>query len=237
MTTNKLVDERTANKQEMRPGDYISLCVSDTGTGMPPEVVARIFDLFYTTKPLGEGTGLGLSMVYGFVRQSDGQVRVDSQVGAGTSICLYLPRYAGVVEAAANVEAVPIESGQGETVLLIEDEHGLRDIIEEVLRDAGYRVLTAQDGPTGLQVLNSDARVDLLLTDVGLPGGLNGRQVADAGRVRRPKLKVLFITGYADTAAVGNGRLDPGMEVMTKPFEISALANSVRALIDAPWPH
>jgi len=237
VTTNKLVGERTAREQEMRPGDYISMCVSDTGTGMPPEVLARIFDPFYTTKPLGEGTGLGLSMVYGFVRQSEGQVRVHSQVGAGTSICLYLPRYAGVVEAAANVEAEPIESGHGETVLLIEDEHGLRDIIEEVLSDAGYRVLTAQDGPTGLQVLNSDTRVDLLLTDVGLPGGLNGRQVADAGRVHRPNLKVLFITGYADTAAVGNGRLDPAMEVMTKLFEMSALVNSVRTLIDAPWPN
>jgi CheY-like chemotaxis protein len=201
---------------------------------MPPEVVARIFDPFYTTKPLGEGTGLGLSMVYGFVRQSDGQVRVNSEVGIGTSMCLYLPRYAGVAQAEETVEAPPIESGQGETVLLIEDEHGLRDIIGEVLRDAGYRVLTAQDGPTGLQVLNSDTRVDLLLTDVGLPGGLNGRQVADAARVHRPKLKVLFITGYANTAAVGNGRLAPGMEVMTKPFEIGALANSVRALIDAP---
>jgi PAS domain S-box-containing protein len=235
-TTNKFVDERTAREQEMRPGDYISLCVSDTGMGMAPEVVTRIFDPFFTTKPLGEGTGLGLSMVYGFVRQSDGQVHVHSEVGVGTSMCLYLPRYAGLAQTQETVEALPMEAGQGETVLLIEDEHGLRDIVGEVLRDAGYRVLTAQDGPTGLQVLNSDTRVDLLLTDVGLPGGLNGRQVADAARAHRPNLKVLFITGYASTAAVGNGRLAPGMEVMTKPFEISALVNSVRALIDARWP-
>ena len=230
-TADQWIDAAAAKEKDMRPGQYVSLCVSDTGAGMPPEVMARIFDPFFTTKPLGEGTGLGLSMVYGFVRQSDGQVRVHSDVGAGTTVCLYLPRHSGVVEDRAPVEAPPIESGHGETVLLIEDEHALRDIVEEVLRDAGYRVLTAQDGPTGLQVLNSDTRVDLLVTDVGLPGGLNGRQVADAARVRRPGLKVLFITGYADTAAVGNGRLDPGMEVMTKPFEIGAFANKVRALI------
>ena len=236
VTANKWIDERSAREQEMRPGDYVSLCVSDTGTGMPPEVVARIFDPFYTTKPLGEGTGLGLSMVYGFVRQSDGQVRVHSKVGSGTSISLYLPRYAGVAPAEETVETLPIESGHGETILLIEDEHALREIVEDVLRDAGYRMLTAQDGPTGLRILNSDTRVDLLLTDVGLPGGLNGRQVADAARVHRPRLKVLFITGYANTAAVGNGRLDPGMQVMTKPFEISELANNVRALIDARFP-
>ena len=232
VTANRWIDERSAERA-MPLGEYVSLCVSDTGTGMPPEVVKRIFDPFYTTKPLGEGTGLGLSMVYGFVTQSGGQVRVHSQPGVGTAMCLYLPRHAGTVLADEPVKAPSIESGNGDTVLLIEDEHALRDIVEEVLREAGYRVLTAHDGPTGLQILHSDTRVDLLVTDVGLPGGLNGRQVADAARVRRAGLKVLFITGYADTAAVGNGRLDPGMEVITKPFEISALANRVRALIDA----
>ena len=232
VTANKLIDADTAKEGEMRPGQYISLCVSDTGTGMSPEVIARIFDPFYTTKPLGEGTGLGLSMVYGFVRQSDGQVRVHSEEGVGTTMCLYLPRYTGAALAEEHVEPLSIESGRDETVLLIEDESALRDIVEEVLRDAGYRVLTAQDGHTGLKILNSDACVDLLVTDVGLPGGLNGRQVADAARVWRPGLKVLFITGYADTAAVGNGRIDHGMEVLTKPFEISTLTRKVRALID-----
>jgi PAS domain S-box-containing protein len=232
-TANESIDERSAER-ELRPGQYISIRVSDTGSGMPPDVVARIFDPFFTTKPLGEGTGLGLSMVYGFVRQSGGHVRVHSEVGAGTTMCLYLPRHVGAAPSEERVEAVHIESGEGETVLVIEDEPAVRVIVEEVLRDAGYRVLTARDGPTGLQVLNSDTRVDLLVTDVGLPGGLNGRQVADAARVQRPSLKVLFVTGYADTADVGNGRLEPGMEVLTKPFEISALANKVRALIDAP---
>jgi PAS domain S-box-containing protein len=232
MTTNKYINELTP-EQNMPPGEYVLLCASDTGTGMPSEVIKRIFDPFYTTKPLGEGTGLGLSMVYGFVRQSGGQVRVQSEVGAGTTMSLYLPRYAGTVLVEEPLKALPIESGHGETVLVIEDEHALRDIVEEVLRDAGYRVLTAQDGSTGLQILLSDTRVDLLVTDVGLPGGLNGRQVADAARVSCRGLKVLFITGYANTAAVGNGHLDTGMEVMTKPFNISAFANKVRALIDS----
>jgi PAS domain S-box-containing protein len=232
VTANALIDERTAKENQMRPGQYIALSVSDTGTGMPAGVIARIFDPFYTTKPLGEGTGLGLSMVYGFVRQSEGQVRVHSEEGVGTTMRLYLPRHAGEAHAEERVEALCVGPGQDETVLLIEDESGLRDIIEEVLCDAGYRVLTAQDGLAGLKILNSDACVDLLVTDVGLPGGLNGRQVADAARVRRPGLKVLFITGYADTAAVGNGRIDQGMEVMIKPFEISALTRKIRALID-----
>lgn len=230
-TANRVIGERTRDLN-LLPGQYITLWVADTGTGMSSEVIGRIFDPFYTTKPLGEGTGLGLSMVYGFVHQSGGHVQVHSEVGCGTTMCLYLPRYDGVLHAEEPSEAAAVESGHGETVLVIEDERALRDIIEEVLHDAGYHVLTAQDGHTGLQILNSNARVELLATDVGLPGGLNGRQVADAARVCRPNLKVLFITGYADTAVVGNGRLDPGMEVMTKPFEINALAKKVRALID-----
>jgi len=230
-THNKSI-HADSEERNMPLGDYVLLCLSDTGSGMPPEVIARIFDPFYTTKPLGEGTGLGLSMVYGFVHQSGGEIRVHSEVGAGTTMRLYLPRYHGTVSADEPVKALTVEAGQGETVLVIEDEHALRDIIEEVLRDTGYRVFTAQDGPTGLQILQSNTRIDLLVTDVGLPGGLNGRQVADAARNQRAGLKVLFITGYADTAAVGNGRLDQGMEVMTKPFEISALTRKIRALLD-----
>jgi PAS domain S-box-containing protein len=237
VTSNQLIDERIAKEREMRPGEYVSLCVSDTGTGMTTEVMARIFDPFYTTKPIGEGTGLGLSMVYGFIQQSDGQVHVRSDVGVGTTMCLYLPRYDGAPHAQAHVESPSITSGRDETVLLIEDERALRDIIEEVLRETGYRVLTAYDGSTGLQILNSDTHVDLLVTDVGLPGGLNGRQVADAARVSRPGLRVLFITGYADVTTIGNGRIDHGMEVMTKPFEISALTHRVRKLIDTNRPH
>ncbi|KQQ86370.1 PAS domain S-box protein [Massilia sp. Leaf139] len=236
-TINQWIDESAAKEKAIRPGQYVSLRVTDTGSGMAPELVTRIFDPFFTTKPLGEGTGLGLSMVYGFVRQSEGHVRVSSVPGRGTTMWLYLPCYAGALQEQEAREVLSAESGQGETVLLIEDEDALREIIEEVLREAGYRVLTAQNGSAGLQVLHSDARVDLLITDVGLPGGLNGRQVADAARIKRPSLKVLFITGYADTAAVGNGRLDPGMEVMTKPFAITEFSGRVRALIEARPPN
>lgn len=235
-TANVRIDDST-RERSMPPGDYVLLSVADTGTGMPPEVISRIFDPFYTTKPLGAGTGLGLSMVYGFVRQSGGQVRVHSEVGKGTSMFLYLPRHEGDWQEEVQAPPVSFEPGQGETVLLIEDEPSLRDIVEEILYDAGYRVLTAQDGPTGLHILHSDAQIDLLITDVGLPGGLNGRQVADLARMRRPALKVLFVTGYADTAAVGNGHLEPGMEMIAKPFEISAFARKVQAMVKARPQH
>lgn len=229
-TANRSIDEYH-REPNMAPGEYVVLSVSDTGSGMPPEVIERIFDPFYTTKPLGEGTGLGLSMVYGFVHQSGGQVRVSSEVGIGTTMSLYLPRYVGTVAAEDSIASAPFESGHGETVLIIEDEPVLRELIEEVLRDAGYRVFTAQDGPTGLQVLRSNTHIDLLITDVGLPGGLNGRQVADAARIWRQNLKVLFITGYADAATIGDGGLAPGMEVMTKPFDISIFANRIGSLV------
>jgi CheY-like chemotaxis protein len=200
---------------------------------MSPEVISRAFDPFFTTKPVGRGTGLGLSMVYGFVRQSGGQVRVYSELGRGTTMCLYLPRYLG--EAEPEPEPRPSqfdERASGESVLVIEDEETIRTLITEELQNLGYSVIGVAEGAAGLAVLQSDIRVDLLLTDVGLPGGLNGRQVADAGRVTRPALKVLFITGYAENAAVGNGLLDHGMEVVTKPFEIAALAEKVRDMIE-----
>jgi CheY-like chemotaxis protein len=172
-------------------------------------------------------------MVYGFVRQSGGQVRVYSELGRGTTMCLYLPRYLG--EAEPEPEPRPSqfdERASGESVLVIEDEETIRTLITEELQNLGYSVIGVAEGAAGLAVLQSDIRVDLLLTDVGLPGGLNGRQVADAGRVTRPALKVLFITGYAENAAVGNGLLDHGMEVVTKPFEIAALAEKVRDMIE-----
>jgi nitrogen-specific signal transduction histidine kinase len=232
-TANKWLDERAAAERELSPGQYLSLCVTDTGTGMTPEVISRVFDPFFTTKPLGQGTGLGLSMTHGFVRQSGGQVRVYSEVGKGTTMCLYLPRFIGDAETPeAAVDAADAEPGRGETVLVIDDEEPIRMLITDVLEEAGYRVLKAADGPTGLKVLDSDARIDLLITDVGLPGGFNGRQVADAARAKRPDLKVLFITGYAENAVVGNGHLEPGMQVITKPFAIAALGARVREIIE-----
>lgn len=231
-TANKWLDERAARDRELAPGQYISVCVTDTGTGMPPDIVARAFDPFFTTKPMGEGTGLGLSMVYGFVRQSGGQVRIYSEVGHGTTMCLYLPRHSGEAGLQDEPDAEALDPGTGETVLVIDDEPDIRLVIVDVLEEAGYAVLEAGDGASGLRILQSDARVDLLITDVGLPGGMNGRQVADAARKIRPALKVLFITGFAENAVVGNGYLEKGMEVMTKPFEISVLGNKVRDLID-----
>jgi len=232
-TANKWFDQRVARERDLLPGQYVALCVSDTGIGMTPEVAARAFDPFFTTKPLGEGTGLGLSMIYGFVRQSGGQVRIYSEVGRGTTMCLYLPRHVGEDEEAEEPPArAGIDEGAGETVLVIDDEPTVRMLIVEVLEENGYTAIEAADGPGGLRILQSDARIDLLITDVGLPGGMNGRQVADAARLARPALKVLFVTGYAENAAVGNGHLEPGMQVITKPFVVAALGNKVRELID-----
>jgi CheY-like chemotaxis protein len=235
-TANKWLDQRGARERDLEPGQYLSLCVTDTGTGMPPEVIARAFEPFFTTKPIGQGTGLGLSMIYGFVRQSGGQVRIYSEVGGGTTMCLYLPRHYGPMEGGDEMpdlsEAPRAE--QGQTVLVVDDEPTVRMLVTEVLEDLGYTAIEAADGAAGLKVLRSDVRIDLLVTDVGLPGGMNGRQMADAGRVVRPDLKVLFITGYAENAVVGNGHLEPGMQVLTKPFVMEALASRVRELIDAP---
>jgi CheY-like chemotaxis protein len=200
---------------------------------MPPDVIAKAFDPFFTTKPLGEGTGLGLSMIYGFVRQSGGQVHIESQLGHGTTVCLYLPRHQGrtdVAENAATLADAP-RAGAGETVLVVDDEPTVRLLVTEVLEELGYAAIEASDGASGLAVLQSGARIDLLVTDVGLPGGMNGRQMADAARVKRPDLTVLFITGYAEKAVVGNGHLEPGMHVMTKPFAMEALASRIQALI------
>jgi CheY-like chemotaxis protein len=232
-TANKWLDERGAAERDLTPGQFVSLCVTDTGTGMTPDVIARAFDPFFTTKPLGQGTGLGLSMIYGFVRQSGGQVRVYSEIGQGTTMCLYLPRYQGDAEEAETQVAEPgvATSHSGETVLVVDDEPTVRMLVVEVLQEAGYEVIEAPDGPKGLKVLESKRRIDLLITDVGLPGGMNGRQLADAARVHRPDLKVLFITGYAENAAVGNGHLDQGMSVLTKPFTIDALTRRFKELI------
>ena len=232
-TANKTFDERSAKERGLVAGSYVALSVSDTGTGMTPDVMSKAFDPFFTTKPLGQGTGLGLSMIHGFVRQSGGQVRIYSEVGIGTTMSLYLPRYLGEAEEAdPGAEPQGATDGQGEIVLVIDDEPTVRMLIVEVLAESGYTTIEAEDGAKGLAILQSDRRIDLLITDVGLPGGMNGRQVADAARATRPALKVLFVTGYAENAAVGNGLLDSGMEVITKPFAVGALGNKVRAMIE-----
>nr|WP_245291309.1 CHASE domain-containing protein [Methylobacterium aquaticum] len=234
-TENRWIDHRQAEALELAEGQYLSLCVSDTGTGMPPEVVARAFDPFFTTKPMGEGTGLGLSMIYGFAKQSGGQVRIASEVGAGTTVCLFLPRHRGEadVDGPAPGRRPLAQAEAGETVLIVDDEPTVRMLVTDVLNDLGYTAVEAADGAGGLRVLQSDARVDLLVTDVGLPGGMNGRQMADAARVDRPDLKVLFITGFAETTLLSNGQLEPGMAVLTKPFAVDALAARIREMISS----
>ncbi|WP_245410999.1 hybrid sensor histidine kinase/response regulator [Microvirga flavescens] len=214
-------------------GEYVTLCVSDTGTGMPPETVARAFDPFFTTKPIGQGTGLGLSMVYGFAKQSEGQVIINSEVGEGTSVRIFLPRYQGAAETVQMpVTELPTPKIEhDEIVLVVEDEPVVRALIVDVLQDLGYRALQAPDGPSGLKLLESASRIDLLVTDIGLPG-MNGRQLADHARKQRPGLKILFITGYAENAAIASGFLEPGMEMITKPFPIEAIASRIREMIE-----
>jgi PAS domain S-box-containing protein len=232
-TANRWLDERAGRERDLAPGQYLSICVSDTGTGMAPEVVSRAFDPFFTTKPLGEGTGLGLSMVYGFARQSGGQVRIYSEVGRGTTVCMYLPRHHGKEQRADTNgdDAAAPRAEQGETVLVVDDEPTLRMLMTEALQELGYTTIEAADGIAALKVIQSARRVDLLVTDVGLPGGINGRQLADAGRTARADLKVLFITGYAENAVVGHGHLDPGFHILTKPFAIDALGSRVRDIL------
>ena len=232
-TGNRWIDERFGREHDLAAGQYVSLCVSDTGTGMTPEVVSRAFDPFFTTKPIGMGTGLGLSMIYGFAKQSGGQVRIYSELGQGTVVCIYLPRHHGESEQIApdHHTAEAPRSEQGETVLVIDDEPTVRMLVTEVLEDLGYAVIEAWDGPSGLKILESDRKLDLVVTDVGLPGAMNGRQVADAGRSLRPGLKVLFITGYAENAVLGNGFLEPGMQVLTKPFVMEELARRIKQLL------
>jgi len=229
---NRSLDPVDARERDMAPGDYVTISVCDTGTGMTPEVRAKAFDPFFTTKPLGEGTGLGLSMIYGFVRQSGGQVRVHSAVGHGTTMRLFLPRHHGTPMEDECESAGPRRDGDGEVVLVIDDEPTVRILVAELLGEAGYSAIEAADGPSGLKLLQSDARIDLLITDVGLPGGMNGRQAADAARALRPDLKVLFITGYAETAVIRDGQLDPGMGLITKPFELDTLTARIREMLD-----
>jgi PAS domain S-box-containing protein len=234
-TTNTRLDAKAAaGDRDITPGDYVCICVTDTGTGMTPDVVARAFDPFFTTKPTGQGTGLGLSMIYGFARQSDGHANISSAVGKGTTVSLYLPRHDTTEDILANAELADAAhpSVRGQTVLVIEDEPLVRLLIIDVLDELGYRALEASDGPAGLRILQSSERVDLLITDIGLPG-LNGRQVADAARVTRPGLKILFMTGYAENAAAAKGILASGMQIITKPFVMDVFSKRIRELMDS----
>ncbi|GLK90184.1 hypothetical protein GCM10017655_32460 [Pseudomonas turukhanskensis] len=232
-TANRYLNSEAARVLQIPEGDYLSLSVTDNGVGMSADIIAKAFDPFFTTKPLGQGTGLGLSMIYGFAQQSGGQVRIQSQVGQGSTVCIYLPRYHGVAaEEQSHTSTAPATVTEaGGTVLIVDDEPSVRLLLTDVLGELGYTLLEAVDSISGLNALRSDVHIDVLITDVGLPGGMNGRQMADAGRALRPQLKTLFITGYAEDAAFWHGRLEPGMQVLTKPFAMDALVARVAELM------
>jgi len=221
----------TETHGNLQPGDYVVLSVTDTGCGMPQSTISRAFDPFFTTKPIGQGTGLGLSMIYGFSKQSRGHVTIESEVGKGTTVNLYLPRNINdlVQDALVNIEQAPYAL-DGETVLIVEDDPAVRVLVSAVLSELGYAFVEAGDADSAVPILDSDQRIDLLISDVGLPG-MNGRQLAEIGRQYRPDLKVLFITGYAEHAAVRGGFLDPGMQMITKPFTFDLLTAKVREMI------
>ncbi|MDD0981657.1 blue-light-activated protein [Pseudomonas sp. DD1] len=231
-TRNRHLDNVfTAAYGTLTPGDYVELSVSDTGCGMPENVINRAFDPFFTTKPIGQGTGLGLSMIYGFARQSHGHVILHSEVGKGTTVSLFLPRFVGEVTADVPLDStLPPFANAGETVLIVEDDPAVRVLVSQVLSELGYAFVEAADADSALPIIESSQRIDLLISDVGLPG-MNGRQLAEICRQIRPDLKVLFITGYAEHAAVRGGFLDPGMQLITKPFTFDLLTAKVREMI------
>jgi signal transduction histidine kinase len=234
MTSNQHLDEDFAQAQSnLDSGDYVVLSVTDSGCGMPQNIVNRAFDPFFTTKPIGQGTGLGLSMIYGFSKQSGGHVSIQSEVGKGTTVNVFLPRFGGDLpqHPPRDVEHSPIAI-HGETVLIVEDDPAVRVLVSTVLSDLGYAFVEACDGDSAVPILASAQRIDLLISDVGLPG-MNGRQLAEIGRQLRPDLRVLFITGYAEHAAVRGGFLDPGMQMITKPFTFDLLTAKVREMIKA----
>ncbi|MFJ4542202.1 ATP-binding protein [Pseudomonas sp. NPDC088885] len=231
-TSNQVLHrEFTEAYSNLEPGDYVMLSVTDNGSGMPQSVINRAFDPFFTTKPIGQGTGLGLSMIYGFSKQSRGHVSIDSEIDQGTTVRLYLPRFRGeeLEQPDTDIQQAP-DAINGETVLIVEDDPAVRVLVSAVLSELGYAFVEAGDADGAVPILNSAQRIDLLISDVGLPG-MNGRQLAEIGRQYRPGLKVLFITGYAEHAAVRGGFLDPGMQMITKPFTFDLLTAKVREMI------
>jgi PAS domain S-box-containing protein len=230
-TENTAIHTRARYGQEVvEPGSYVVIKVTDTGVGMEPEIMAKVFEPFYTTKPIGQGTGLGLSMIYGFAKQSRGHVRLDSTVGQGTTFRIYLPRYEGDVEPESQPQVHDFAKGAGETVLVVEDDSAVRLIIADVLCELGYACIEAGDGQAALPIITSNTPIHLLITDVGLPG-LNGRQVAEIARQNRPDLKVLFVTGYAEHVTGHAPFLASGMAMVTKPFALDALALKIREML------
>jgi CheY-like chemotaxis protein len=232
-TANASLDDNyAAGYVDVAPGQYVMISVSDTGQGMPAEVAARAFDPFFTTKAVGKGSGLGLSMVYGFVRQSGGHIKIYTEAGEGTTVRLYLPRVRGNVRPETPVQEPPTIVGGGEHILVVEDDALVREHLIGQLKGLGYRVTGAASGHEALERLARHADIDLLFTDVVMPGGLNGRQLADAARRDRPDLRVLFTSGYTENAIVHHGRLDRGVHLLSKPYRRQELASKLRRVLE-----
>jgi PAS domain S-box-containing protein len=235
-TANSYLDESyvTTLSEPVEPGQYVMIAVADTGVGMERAALERAFEPFFTTKEAGRGTGLGLSQVYGFVRQSSGHVRIYSELGEGTTVKLYLPRVAATDEVAPETR-LPANANRAigsETVLVVEDDEALRTYAVETLSELGYHVVEAGDGAAALAALTASPGIDLLFTDIVMPGGVNGRQLADEAQRRHPDLKVLFTTGYTRNAIIHHGRLDPGVSLIGKPYSYEELGGAVRAMLD-----
>jgi len=215
---------------DLKPGRYVSVAVSDTGVGMSRDVLERVFEPFYTTKPLGQGTGLGLSMIYGFVRQSGGEVRIESQPGAGTTVTMLLPMAAADARIAELAATAAIAQGRGETVLVVEDDESVRLLVIDVLHELGYAALESSDPFLAIEALRSSEAIELMVSDVGMPG-MSGRELAEIARAERPDLPILFVTGYAENAAIRSEFLGRNMAMITKPFAVDALATKINEML------
>jgi signal transduction histidine kinase len=234
-THNTMLDRNSMQgTPDVIPGEYVSLAVTDSGCGMEQSVIERAVEPFFTTKEVGKGTGLGLSQVYGFTKQSGGYLKIHSTVGQGTSVEIFLPRFIGEASAEAQSNGwTPVKSVGNETILIVEDDDDVRLFSVEILRELGYRVLEAEDGPTAIGLIRNDESIDLLFTDVVLPGGLNGAALAAEALAIRPTLAVLYTSGYDRNAISNHGRLAAGVELITKPFSYDALTSRVRQILDA----
>jgi len=237
-TANAHLDEHYAARNvEVAPGDYVAVTVADSGAGMPPEVAERVFEPFFTTKEVGRGTGLGLSMVYGFIKQSRGHVKIYSEVGHGTSVKLYLPRAAGAeVKSPDNAAPAAARARGHETVLVVEDSNAVRKVAVNMLRGLGYRVREAEDGKAALAVLQQGGEIDLLFTDLVMPNGIDGQELLVMARGQRPRLKALFTSGYSEHFLKARGDTDESVPLIGKPYRAHQLAEAVRRVLDAPRP-
>ena len=229
--TSRLTRVTRAHNAEVQPGSYVMIAVSDTGSGIPAVVLDKVFDPFFTTKEVGKGTGLGLSMVYGFIKQSGGHIKIYSEVGHGTTVKMYLPRAAGNEPELRNVATVELIAGGHETVLVVEDDELVRGYVIAQIEALGYATLSATNAVEALAFIENHSEIDLLFTDVVMPGAMNGRQLADEAKKRRPTLKVLFTSGYTENAIVHHGRLDPGVLLLAKPYRKSELAHMLRTAL------